>query len=118
MNYPDTKMICVSNLWVRMMYFEKAGDKNEGHVHNFDHITLLSKGKVKVHVEGETTEFAAPHLIYIAKGKSHYIEALEDGTIASCLHALRTGEREEDIIDPSMIPNGVQYPFIHGAVGL
>ncbi len=114
MSYPDTKIVCVSNLWVRMMTFEKAGDRNEGHVHTFDHITLLSKGKVNVHVDNNVTTFTAPHLIYIAKGKSHYIEALEDGTIASCLHALRTGEREEDILDPSMIPAGVDNPLHAG----
>ena len=114
MNYPETTMVCVSNLWVRMMHFQKAGDKNEGHVHSFDHITLLSKGSVRVHVDGQATEFKAPHMIYITKGKSHYIEALEDGTIATCLHALRTGEREEDILDPAMIPAGVTDAFAAG----
>jgi quercetin dioxygenase-like cupin family protein len=114
MNYPETKMVCVSNLWVRMMYFTKTGDRNEGHVHNFDHITLLSKGSVEVDVEGNKTKFTAPQLIYIAKGKRHYLTALEDDTIASCLHALRTGEREEDILDPSMIPAGVQNPLMAG----
>lgn len=111
MSYPETTMACVSNLWVRMMKFEKAGDKNEGHEHNFDHITLLATGSVEVDVEGQKTIFKAPHLIYIAKGKRHYLTALEDGTIASCLHALRTGEREEDMLDPAMIPAGVQNPL-------
>lgn len=111
MSYPETKMACVSNLWVRMMHFAKAGDQNEGHVHNFDHITLLSKGSVEVDVEGNKTTFTAPHLIYVAKGKRHFIKALEDDTIASCLHALRTGEREEDVLDPSMIPVGVENPL-------
>lgn len=111
MSYPDTTMVCVSNLWIRQMHFRKAGDANEGHVHNFDHVTMLSRGRVNVHVEGEVTEFSAPHLIFVAKGKSHFIEALEDDTIAACLHALRTGEREEDILDPSMIPKGIQNPL-------
>jgi quercetin dioxygenase-like cupin family protein len=116
MSYPDTTMVCVSNLWVRQMHFRKAGDANEGHIHNFDHITLLSRGSVRVHVEGQTTEFKAPHMIYISKGKSHYIEALEDDTVAACLHALRTGEKEEDILDPSMVPAGVANPVPAGVV--
>lgn len=111
MNYPETTMTCVSNLWVRMMHFVKAGDRNEGHVHNFDHITLLSKGSVEVDVDGNKTVFQAPHMIYIAKGKRHFLTALEDDTIASCLHALRTGEREEDVLDPSMVPAGVDNPL-------
>jgi len=107
MNAPDSHMACVSNLWVRMMHFKKAGDQNEGHEHNFDHITLLSKGSVEVDVEGQKTVFKAPHMIYITAGKRHFLKALEDDTVASCLHALRTGEREEDILDPSMVPAGV-----------
>lgn len=89
------------------MHFKKAGDQNEGHEHNFDHITLLSQGSVEVDVEGQKTVFKAPHLIYITAGKRHFLKALEDDTVASCLHALRTGEREEDILDPSMVPAGV-----------
>lgn len=111
MSYPETKLVCVSNIWVRMMHFVKVGDRNEGHVHNFDHITLLSKGSVEVDVDGKKTVFNAPHMIYIAKGKRHFLTALEDDTIASCVHALRTGDREEDILDPSMIPAGVSNPL-------
>lgn len=114
MSYPDTKMACVSNLWLRQMHFAKAGDQNEGHLHNFDHITLLAKGRVSVDVEGSVTEFAAPHMIFIAKGKRHFLRALEDETIAYCVHALRTGEREEDILDPAMIPAGVDNPLTLG----
>jgi quercetin dioxygenase-like cupin family protein len=114
MSYPETKMACVSNLWVRQMTFAKAGDRNEGHVHNFDHITLLSLGSVNVYVDDQVTTFKAPQMIYISKGKQHFLEALEDNTIAHCIHALRTGEREEDILDPSMIPKGVVNPLESG----
>jgi quercetin dioxygenase-like cupin family protein len=107
MSYPETKMACVSNLWVRQMCFAKAGDSNEGHVHNYDHITLLASGSVAVDIDGVVTNFKAPQMIYITKGKSHYITALEDNTVACCIHALRNGEAAEDIIDPSMIPSGV-----------
>lgn len=107
MSYPETKLACVSNLWLRQMHFTKAGDQNEGHVHNFDHMTLLAKGSVVVDVEGQRSEFTAPHMILITKGKRHFLIAKEDDTIAYCVHALRTGEREEDILDPSMIPEGI-----------
>lgn len=106
MNRPQTRLTAAANLWLRQMYFEKAGDSNEGHVHNYDHITLLAHGSVRVHVEGKSTDFKAPHMIFIAKGKSHFVEALEDGTVAYCVHALRDKETEE-ILDPDQIPEGV-----------
>lgn len=100
-------MSCVSNLWLRQMHFLKAGDRNEGHEHDYDHTTLVAKGTVIVDVEGQQTEFTAPQMIFIAKGKRHFLIAKEDDTIAYCVHALRSGEREEDILDPSMIPAGI-----------
>ena len=107
MNAPITNLACVSNLWLRQMSFLKAGDQIEGHTHNFDHVTLLAKGSVEVDVEGQKSIFKAPQMIYIIAGKSHYLTALEDDTLAYCVHALRSGEREEDILDPSMVPAGV-----------
>jgi quercetin dioxygenase-like cupin family protein len=94
------------------MHFAKSGDRNEGHVHNFDHITLLAKGSVVVDVDGNQSEFLAPSMIFISKGKRHFLIAKEDDTIAYCVHALRTGEKEEDILDPSMIPAGVNAQSI------
>lgn len=108
-NLPSEKISCVSNLWLRQMVFAKKGDCNEGHAHNFDHVTLLAHGSVTVDVEGQKTSFSAPQMIYITAGKQHFITADEDGTIAYCVHAIRSGEREEDIIDPNMIPMGVQF---------
>ena len=96
------------------MLFRSAGDRNEGHVHNFDHITLLTNGSITVDVEGQTTDFTAPHMIYIAKGKRHFLIAKEDDTIAYCVHALRSGEREEDVLDPSSIPAGIDDPLQAG----
>ena len=118
MSAPVTNMACVSNLWVRQMHFVDAGDRNEGHKHNFDHITLLAKGSVEVDVEGQKTVFKAPQMIYIIAGKSHYLTALEPDTIAYCVHALRTGEREEDLLDPAMVPLGVDPRTVASTVPL
>ena len=107
MNEPDIKIGCVANLWSRMMHFKKAGDTELGHTHQFDHLTLLAKGRLKVTVEGRVSEFAAPHMIYIRADKRHELIALMDNTVAYCIHALRDGNGVDDIIDPSMIPAGV-----------
>ncbi len=106
MSQPIIHIGCVANLFSRMMHFEKAGDIEVGHTHQFDHLTLLAKGKLKVTVEGKTSEFTAPHMIYIHKDKVHELEALTDNTVAYCIHALHDKETGE-ILDPSMVPNGV-----------
>ncbi len=106
MSQPVVHIGCVANLFSRMMRFEKAGDTEIGHTHQFDHLTLLAKGKLKVTVNGNSTEFTAPHMIYIHKDKVHELEALVDETVAYCIHALRDKDNNE-ILDPSMIPDGV-----------
>jgi len=109
MNNPYIQLGCVANLFSRQMYFKKAGDIEHGHTHAFDHLTLLAKGKLQVTVDGKTSEFTAPHMIYIHKDKEHELLALEDNTVAYCIHALRDGDGVDDIIDPKSIPQGV-YP--------
>lgn len=106
MSSPSIQIGCVANLYSRMMFFAKAGDVEVGHTHQFDHLTLLAKGRLKVTVEGVATEFTAPHMIYIHKDKVHELESLTDETVAYCIHALRDKDNS-DILDPSMIPAGV-----------
>lgn len=103
---PDASIGLVANLWSKMMHFKKAGDTEQGHAHIFDHLTLLAKGSLKVTVNGVATDFKAPHMIYITKDAVHELVALEDDTLAFCIHALRDGDGVDDIIDPSMIPAG------------
>lgn len=104
---PYVQIGCVANLFSRQMHFRRAGDTEHGHTHPFDHLTLLAAGSLRVTVEGKTTEFRAPHMIYIRADKNHELVALEDNTVAYCIHALRTGENVEDILDPAMVPAGV-----------
>ena len=107
----DVKIGCVANLYSRMMHFQKAGDTEHTHTHQFDHLTLLANGSVKCVVNDKETVFKAPHMIYIKKDAEHAFTALEDNTVAYCIHAMRIGERIEDIVDPSMIPEGVSVPY-------
>lgn len=107
---PEIQMTCVSNLFMRSMHFKHAGDIERGHAHIFDHVSLLTAGSAKVTVEGVSKVFTAPHAIFIRKDWMHEIEALEDHTIMICIHALRDGERVEDIVDPEsyIIPPGAE----------
>lgn len=106
-NSPNIKIGCVANLFSRMMHFAKAGQIEQGHTHPFDHLTLLAAGSLRVTVEGKTSEFKAPHMLYIRAEHAHELEALEDDTVAYCIHALRDKNGSGDILDPSMIPAGV-----------
>lgn len=107
MSRPSISIGCVANLYSRMMHFKRVGDMEEGHKHQFDHLTLLAKGSLKVTMEGVATEFTAPHMIYIRADKNHELVALEDDTVAYCIHALRGNNDTGDILDSTMIPNGI-----------
>ena len=107
MSQPTCQLSLISNLWIKLMMFENAGDVNDGHQHVFEHPTLLVRGKMEVDIEGNKTIFEAPHIIFIARETVHTLTALEPGTVAACIHAIRDGDQVEDIVDPAMIPNGV-----------
>jgi hypothetical protein len=104
-DFPEVAIGCVSNLWSKMMHFKKANDTEFGHTHTFDHMTLLARGRLSVTVDGVASEFSAPQMIYIKAGKEHELTALEDDSLAYCIHALR--DNAGDILDPSIIPSNI-----------
>lgn len=104
---PHVQIGCVANLFSRQMHFKKAGDLEHGHTHPFDHLTLLASGSLRVTVNGKTTDFKAPHMIFIKAEHEHELVALENNTVAFCIHALRKGNGVDNIIDPAAVPNGV-----------
>jgi len=110
MAHPEVKIGTVANVFSRQMYFKNIGDVEHGHTHQFDHLTLLAAGKLQITVDGRVSEFTAPHMIYIKKDKMHELIALEPNTVAYCIHALRLGKDVDDIVDPSMVPEGVEIP--------
>jgi len=103
MSSPEIQIFAISNVYCRLMNFKKSGDVENGHCHTYDHGTLLSKGKVLVEMlEDDGIKvvskkvFIAPTFIYINKNHMHRITALEDETVACCIHALR--DIEENIL--------------------
>jgi hypothetical protein len=78
------------NIWVRQNVLEKTGERFGGHKHEFDHVSLLTKGSVRVEVEGyQPKEFVAPTFIVIKKEHKHDFIALEDDVNWYCVFALR-----------------------------
>jgi quercetin dioxygenase-like cupin family protein len=103
MKEPTIQIGCVSNVYIRMMHFHNAGDIEHGHSHEFDHVSFLSKGSIKMTVEGVDATFKAPHMIFVKKDLDHRIESLENDSILCCIHALRDMDHGT-IIDPDQIP--------------
>lgn len=96
----------IDGVFVRQMYFTEAGTIMPGHKHAHNHITLLAAGKLRVTVNEKTTDFTAPHMIFIDKDHAHILEALEDRTLAYCIHAVRDKDTGE-IIEGLGVPEGV-----------
>ncbi len=90
-------------VWTRMIQFDKD-DIEEAHEHQFDHFTLLATGKLQINVEGRESVFEAPHMILIRAKKVHEYKALEDNTIAVCIHSLDPDIKAGEIIDKDMVP--------------
>ena len=84
------------NIWVRSHRLENSGDQNGGgHLHPFDHVTMLHKGRILAETTNPETgemrskEFTAPTFIVIRKNLKHKFTALEDDTQYYCVFALR-----------------------------
>jgi hypothetical protein len=120
MSQPEIKILSVSNVYTRLMHFKQKGDVELGHYHSYDHGTLLSKGKLQVDMLSDhgdvisTKIFAAPTFIFIDKNKKHRLTAIEDDTLAVCIHALRT--IDEEIIDPDFFIEEVELADSHSDV--
>jgi len=101
MSSPKIKIMCISNVYTRLMHFENEGDIELGHSHDFDHGTLVSSGSLLVEVLDPVTQnpisqktIDAPNFVFIEKNKFHRLTALADDTVCACIHALRTNDAE------------------------
>lgn len=90
-------------VYAKQMHFQKAGDTGIQHKHNFDHLSLLVKGKVVVSVEGEATVYTAPAGINVKAGKEHTVMALEDDSLWYCIHAIPSDLQDEASIETAII---------------
>ena len=110
---PEIKILAISNVYSRLMHFNKAGDRELGHYHTYDHGTLLASGRLLVEKLDDNNnvisskEFTSPTFVMIEKNSKHVLTALEDNTVASCIHALR--DENENIVDPEFIIEETEF---------
>lgn len=84
------------NIWMREVFFEKAGDIKLGHQHDFDHTHFLTHGSGEITIyDCEDDDkiilkkvFHAPALLKVPKEHRHQMIALEDGSRGYCLQAM------------------------------
>jgi dTDP-4-dehydrorhamnose 3,5-epimerase-like enzyme len=101
----------MGNVYFRPMILGTVGTVVAGHSHNYDHVTFLWKGSVKLRawhkdqekngkINGDVVErtYKAPARVLIKKDMCHEFTALEDNTFADCIFALRdySGEVTEE----------------------
>jgi hypothetical protein len=105
------------NLFFRPMMFDGKGSFVKGHSHNFDHATFISRGSLHVRafkIKPDNTpedspawerDYKSPAAVLIKANVSHEFTALEDGTVATCIFALRDFKGEvTDTWDGNMVP--------------
>jgi quercetin dioxygenase-like cupin family protein len=98
--FADVNLSQVDGIWIKQMHFPKAGMIAQTHAHSFDHQTLVTNGRLRVTVGDDVAEYAAPQIIVIQAGALHRLEALEDHTVAYCIHQVR-----DDVPVVEGIPN-------------
>ena len=113
---PAIKIMCISNVYTRLMHFQNVGDIEHGHAHDFDHGTLVSSGAVLVEILDSATKqpvsqktIEAPNFVFIEKDKLHRLTALADNTVCACIHALRTND--EELLEPDFLPEQLTGDF-------
>lgn len=89
------------------MHFREKGDFEIGHCHTYDHGTLVATGKLLVEMlrdDGSVIsqkEFTGPSFVFIPKLCMHRLTALENNTVAVCIHAMR--DIEGNLLDPDFL---------------
>ena len=69
------------------------------HKHEYDHLSILAQGKVRVLFDNDAfEEFTAPSCINIKQGVNHTIMALEDSTWFCIHHTFETDMNKIDTV--------------------
>lgn len=88
----------IGPLSIRRFSFAKICQVHRGHSHNYDHVTIVTQGRIKVKyqipdgAEGESREFGPGDTVLIKAQVYHTVKALEPNTRYLCVFTHRNQE--------------------------
>ena len=90
--------LVLGNIFIRPNHLVNAGDKIQGHTHNFDHTTYVVRGTIKITRTtplGDVREVTINStdnypFIMIRAEDTHELEAIVDDSMFHCIYAHRT----------------------------
>lgn len=91
---PDvTDIKLVDGVFCKMMYFRPAEMHVPQHAHEYDHLSLIATGAVRVWADERLMgEFVAPAFITIKARVKHRFLTLVPGTTVVCIHNADRGD--------------------------
>lgn len=111
------------NVFIRPIALAKAGEKMDGHTHNFDHTTIVFTGAVRVVKRRPTNQMdasgrpimvvvseknlKAPASILIEANAHHEITAIENNSVLWCVYSHR--DPQGDVVQEY---NGWQAAYV------
>lgn len=102
--YETEELGFYGNVWVRSRTYAKAGDRNDGHKHNHDHVSLVV-GKMLCHVEGMEPTIIENSFHIVPKEHEHYFVALTDNCKVFCVYAMHDVDGESaEFYGPKNVP--------------
>lgn len=89
-----TDITMADGIFAKHILVQKAFTWVPQHSHEWDHISLISAGKLAAFCgEQFLGTFEAPRAIMIKAGQKHTFHTLADNTVITCIHRIdRTGE--------------------------
>lgn len=85
-------------VYVKETQFQ-AGESGQKHVHQFDHLSTLVAGIVRLQIDEKVSTITGPAVITVKAGKVHKVTAVTD-CVWLCIHAT-------DCTDPEQIDNHI-----------
>lgn len=86
-----------SGMYIKETEF-KPGEQGTKHVHDYDHFSVLSRGKATLYVDGVGSIVKAPLVLTIKAGKTHQVHAITDVTWLCCHATDCTDETHIDTV--------------------